>query len=207
MDQGSDPSLEPSETNVFLIWMIVVIIIGLVVGGGYWYYEKMIVHRSSVKPAPSPEISIPLWKEHSEKTMTNFFTYYLASGTNSEGQVKAKKARDLLTIAVQGQLEAFKDSSGNIITDVSLQLDKFIGLESKANKFEIISTREINNSQVEAKIRFEFTEIIDKTFTLKYQDNLWLIDSVVDTVVVVSPSPSAIISPSISPSVSPATSL
>lgn len=199
MDQNIDPTLEPSESNVFLIWVIVIIIIGLVIGGGYWYYERVILHRSSTKPSPSPEVSVPIWKEHSEKTMNDFLGLWLVSGVNSEGQIKAKKARDLLTIAAQGRLEAFKDNDGKLIADVSLQLDKFVDIESKTSEYEIISSRQINDSQVEVKIQFTFSEKKDKVFILKYQDNLWLIDSVADAVVIASPSFSPQPSPSISP--------
>lgn len=202
MDSNSDPALEPSQSSNFIVWMIVIIIIGLVIGGGYWYYQNKILYKNMASISPSPETSVPSWKDHSEKTMNDFLGFWANSSKNSDGQVQAKKARDLMTIAAQGILASYKGSDNNLLTDVSAQLDKFIGI-GKTQDYKIVSSREIDDSNVDIKVNFGLSEIKQKVFTLTYLENLWLIDSVTDAVIIPSPIPTISPTITISPSKTP----
>lgn len=182
-----------------LKWIIVGIIILLVAGGAYWYYTNYIIGtRGHPTPTPSVEITEPVWKTKSEETVNDFLNFYLKSSETTDGQIQAEKAKDLLTIVAQARLETIKDSSGKIPSNLSTRLNLFIGSEAKAQSFEIVSAKQIDEETVEIKVNLNYTQSMPaspagklKVFTLKSIDNIWLIEQIRDyQEIVVSPSPS-----------------
>lgn len=202
---GSETSGE-SPGGGILKWLIVVIVILLIGGGGYWYYANYIIgSRGQAAPSPSVEITEAIWKTKAEKTVTDFLDFWLKSSSTSDGQIQAKKARDLLTIVAQAKLETTKDTNGKDLADLSAKLNYFLGSADKARSFEIISTQQIDENTVEVKVNLVYASPRVKVFTLTQENNIWLIDKVVDydSTIIPSPSPTTSTSPTVSPSISP----
>ena len=195
-------SLPPEPRNSLLRWLMVIIIILLVCGAGYWYYSTYILGGNGrVSPSPSLEVTEAPWKVKSEKTVNDFMGFWLASGATNEGNVQAKKARDLLTIAAQARLETAKGPDDKSVTIIANQLNIFVGAKERPSGYEIIGTKKIDEKTVEIRLALKYNNNtpLDKIFTLTSEGSIWLIDTVKDY--------NAIQSFSASPSPSPSTTL
>ncbi|MBM2820578.1 MAG: hypothetical protein HW405_338 [Candidatus Berkelbacteria bacterium] len=144
------------------------------------------------------DITAAPWKTKTDKTVMDFLIFWSKSA-GQDAQNQSQKARDLLTISAQARLVTYKDANQNPIQDLPIQLDKFIGISDKTDKYEIISTKLINENNVQTKVRFSSIHNIDKIFTLILENNIWLIDSITDYSLI-SPSPTLSDTPQVSPS-------
>lgn len=191
MDQNlAEGQIEPSGSGNLLMWLIGFLIIGLLLGGGYWFYNQYIVKSSKPGPTPSMEVTTASWKVKTDKVINDFLDFWSKSSPG--------KARDLLTIAAQAKLATFKDDSGNIIGDISIELDKFINVTAKTNEYEIVGTKLLNDRTVETQVRLIYNQsppYQDRVFSLVSENNLWLIDSIDSVVSSLSPSPTITTSP------------
>lgn len=180
-----------------LKWIIVGLIIVLVIGAGYWYYANYIIGtRGHPGPSPSVEVTEPAWKTKAEKTVSDFLNFYLKSSNTADGQVQSQKAKDYLTIVAQAKLETIKDSTGKTPSDLNTKLNLFVGSSEKAQSFEIVSAKKIDEETVEIKVNLNYAQVKLKVITVKSIDNIWLIDQIRDyQETLVSPSSSILPSP------------